>query len=93
MYALGQPSPRAAIMLSWLFFPPVSVSPHFPDEQLFLCALYDSGKVIEVGIYSLKTRHRGHKVFCAQKPHRVLLVSELSPVNLANGTEELNFKS
>ena len=67
-------APRAALMLSWLFFfSPVSVSPPFSDEQLFQCALYDSGKVMEVGIYSLKTRHREHRVFCAQKPLRVLL--------------------
>ena len=78
------------------FPPPLSISVPLPfsDEEPFQCALYDSGKVMEVGLYSLKTRHREHrKSSVPRSPTGSCLLSEVSPVDLANGTEELNFKS
>ena len=39
----------------------VSASPPFPDQQLFESALWNSGKVMEAGVYSLQTRNTGHR--------------------------------
>ena len=51
----------------------VSVSPPFPNSQLFESALWNPGKVMEAGVCFLQIRNGGQKGFCAQEPHRVLL--------------------
>ena len=42
-------------------------------EKLKESALWNSGQVMETGVYSLQTRNGGQKGFCVQKPHRVML--------------------
>ena len=59
------PCPKAE---HWLFLDSSSLvfaSPSFPDQQLFEPALWNSGKVIEAEVYSLKTRHgRTERLVC-----------------------------
>ena len=45
----------------------VSVSPPFPDEQLFELALWNSGTVMEAEAYSLKARNGGHRKACVSR--------------------------
>ena len=54
------------------FFSLVSGSPLLPDYQLFESALWNSGRVMEAGVYSLQTRNGEQKGFHSQEPHRVL---------------------
>ena len=45
----------------------VSVSPPFPDEQLFEPALWNSGTVMEAEPYFLKIRNGGHRKACVSR--------------------------
>ena len=58
----AEPGPCSkAMLLSWL----VSVSPHFPDYQLFESAFWDTGKVLNVESTPCKQGAEGpEKLLC-----------------------------
>ena len=65
------PAPR--LHFYFLTAPLLSLTfPPLPDWQLLESDLWDSGKVLEAGVYSLQTRNGGQKGFSAQESHRVL---------------------
>ena len=61
-------SPRLHSCL-WRLLPGLCI-PRFPDQHLFEPALWDSGKVMEAEVYSLKTRNRRHRKACMPRSPR-----------------------
>ena len=62
--------PAPSLYHSFLTVPPLSLHPPpFPDYQLFESTLWNSGKVMETEVYSLKGRAGGHrKAFVSRSP-------------------------
>ena len=58
----AEPGSRTKTVLSLIGSPSlISAFPTLPDKQLFEPALWNSGKLLEAGVYSPQTRNGGHR--------------------------------
>ena len=62
---------QGSTIVSWLLLPCLCI-PAAPWLAAVESALWNSGRVMEPGVYSLQTRNGEQKGFHAQEPHRVL---------------------
>ena len=77
LFLMGNQDPASSLYYHFLWLVlPVCAFPPFPDKQLFEPALWNSGKIMEAewSLFPVIKKWGTQKGFCAQEPHRVVLV-------------------